>query len=226
MADTTFVDGQTVIEAAWLNDVNEVVYNPTAAVIPASSIVNTPYGNIAATDVQTALNELNDDKQAVDADLTAIAALTTAAYGRSLLEVANEAALKTLTNLESGVDVLAYVAPGTSGNVLTSNGSIWASSALAAVGSGQTWQTFTIAVDRVSGTVYQNTTGKPIQVSVSNPTNNGTLVVAVDDVTPPVVTICSTNISTLPQYSFIVPNNHYYTVTLGISAATVWAELR
>lgn len=65
--------------------------------------------------------------QPLDADLTAIAALTTQAYGRSLLEVANEAALKALVNLEIGTDVLAYVAPGTSGNVLTSNGSAWTS---------------------------------------------------------------------------------------------------
>lgn len=46
--------------------------------------------------------------QAYDSDLAAIAALTTQAYGRSLLEVANEAALKTLINAEAGVDFLAF----------------------------------------------------------------------------------------------------------------------
>lgn len=46
--------------------------------------------------------------QPLDADLTAIAALTTAAYGRSLLEVASEAALHALINLEIGTDVQAY----------------------------------------------------------------------------------------------------------------------
>lgn len=65
--------------------------------------------------------------QPLDADLTAIAALTTQAYGRSLLEVASEAAFKALVNLEIGTDVLAYVSPGTSGNVLTSNGTAWTS---------------------------------------------------------------------------------------------------
>lgn len=48
------------------------------------------------------------DAQGLDADLTAIAALSTQAYGRSLLEVANEAALKTLINAEAGVDFQAY----------------------------------------------------------------------------------------------------------------------
>jgi hypothetical protein len=40
---------------------------------PASDIVNTPAGGIAATNVQTALNELDGDKQGTDTDLTSIA---------------------------------------------------------------------------------------------------------------------------------------------------------
>jgi hypothetical protein len=46
--------------------------------------------------------------QPLDADLTAIAALTTAAYGRSLLEATSEANFKALVNLEIGTDVQAY----------------------------------------------------------------------------------------------------------------------
>ena len=83
MASTTFVDGETLIEASWLNDVNEAIYNPAAAIIPASSIVNTPNtgagGNLGATTVQAALNELDAEKQPLDAQLTAIAGLTSAA---------------------------------------------------------------------------------------------------------------------------------------------------
>jgi hypothetical protein len=47
-------------------------------------------------------------KQPLDSDLTAIAALTTTAYGRSLLEAANAAALQTLANLVPGTNVQAY----------------------------------------------------------------------------------------------------------------------
>lgn len=135
MANTTFVDGETLIEASWLNDVNTAVYNPAAAIIPASSIVNTPAGNIAATNVQAAINELDTEKQPLDADLTAIAALTTDAYGRSLLTTTSEANFKSTVNLEAGVDVQAYsaniptVAPGTAGNVITSDGTSWTSTA-------------------------------------------------------------------------------------------------
>jgi hypothetical protein len=47
--------------------------------IYANSITNTPAGDIAADDVQSALNELDTDKQPRDATLTAIAGLTIAA---------------------------------------------------------------------------------------------------------------------------------------------------
>lgn len=46
---------------------------------------------------------------------------------------------------------------GAGGNALDSMGSI---------GYGQTWQNFTIGTQRVVGTVYYNTTGKPIQVAL------------------------------------------------------------
>lgn len=55
--------------------------------------------------------------------------ITCTAFARSILDDANEAAFKATVNLEIGTDVLAYVAPGSSGNVLTSNGSAWVSSA-------------------------------------------------------------------------------------------------
>lgn len=71
MASTTFVDGETLIEASWLNDVNAVVYTPGTST--AADIANVPAGNIAATDVQAAINELDTEKQSVDATLTALA---------------------------------------------------------------------------------------------------------------------------------------------------------
>lgn len=169
MASTTFVDGETLIEASWLNDVNAAVYTP--GTIDAANVSNTPAGNLGATTVQAALNELDAEKQPLDADLTAIAALTTQAYGRSLLETANEAALKALINLEIGTDVLAYVAPGTSGNVLTSNGSAWTSSANTTLTSGTAQAT-------TSGTAKDFTslpTGiKHIVVTLSQVSTDGT----------------------------------------------------
>lgn len=48
--------------------------------------------------------------QPLDSDLTALAALTTTAYGRSLLEAANAAALRTLAGLVLGTDIYSKAA--------------------------------------------------------------------------------------------------------------------
>ena len=92
--------------------------NDTSDAHDASAISFTPAGNVAATDVQAAIAELDTEKlstsaaastyQPLDADLTAIAALATAAYGRSLLETTSEANFKATVNLEIGTDVQAY----------------------------------------------------------------------------------------------------------------------
>ena len=60
------------------------IHNGTTAVwfvdllIPGTDVANTPAGNIAATTVQAAINELDSEKQPLDAELTAIAGLTSA----------------------------------------------------------------------------------------------------------------------------------------------------
>jgi hypothetical protein len=50
-----------------------------SALSAASGVIYTPAGSIAATDVQAALTELDAEKQPLDADLTALAGLTSAA---------------------------------------------------------------------------------------------------------------------------------------------------
>lgn len=55
----------------------------------AASVTFTPAGNIAASTVQAAIEELDTEKQPLDADLTSIAALTTTAAGRSVLTFAD-----------------------------------------------------------------------------------------------------------------------------------------
>lgn len=79
MASTTFVDGQTVIEASWLNDVNTAVYNPASITLPATSVSTTAISGITATDVQGVLAEIVAEKQPLDSTLTALATATEAA---------------------------------------------------------------------------------------------------------------------------------------------------
>lgn len=84
-----------------------------------------------------------------------------------MTQAANLGALGTNAN-SSGVTQVAgggtgLTAPGTAGNVLTSNGSAWTSAAAGGIGVGQTWQNVTGS--RSSGVTYTNSTGKPIAVS-------------------------------------------------------------
>ena len=96
------------------------------------------------------------------------------------------------------------------------------------IGAGQTWQR--VEASRASNTVYQNTTGQSIMVSVtgsSSVTSNAvsayvgtTSTLGINEV------VASTrNDGYFPCAQFIVPNNHYYKVTFQ-SSITIWAELR
>src|SRR5687768_12544207 len=50
---------------------------PVAGDYTATQVTNTPAGSVSATNVQTAINELDTEKQPVDATLTALAAFNT-----------------------------------------------------------------------------------------------------------------------------------------------------
>jgi hypothetical protein len=115
--------------------------------------------------------------------------------------------------------------PGTSGNILTSNGSAWTSAALPAspsVGVGQTWQNVTAS--RASAVTYTNSTGNPIQVSVTGSTANAVISITVNG---NVIASQGTTSGGTAQNSFvtaIVPNGSTYLVTVGTLVR--WWELR
>lgn len=81
------------------------------------------------------------------------------------------------------------------------------------VGDGQTWQNLTAS--RVSGIVYTNTTGRPIQVQVS--IQSGSITATCGG-----VTIVTTGF----HAAFIVPVGTIYSVNLSSPVNTVWSELR
>jgi hypothetical protein len=118
------------------------------------------------------------------------------------------------------------VAPSTSGNLLTSNGTTWQSSAPLGVGLGQTWSDQT--TNRVAGTTYTNSTGKPIVFTVSGISTaasasiygyvNGVFLVFGSS---------SAGANTLVAgFTLVVPNGATYKADIGNCYISIWSELR
>jgi hypothetical protein len=126
----------------------------------------------------------------------------------------------------NGTSGINSVAPSTSGNVLTSDGTNWTSTAATpSIGVGQTWQNVTAS--RAFSTTYTNSTGKPIMVSVNlyngggDPSSGIGLTVGgvlVGNAYQPGIA------NGYAQLSAIVPNGTTYSCT-GTTLGT-WLELR
>ena len=106
---------------------------------------------------------------------------------------------------------------GAGGNALT---------AMSSLGYGQTWQIVTGS--RTSGTTYYNTTGKPIQVSVTANFAAGcgvSCVVDGNNIAYQYTSVAGAQV--YPSASFIVPARVSYSVTATtIGTFYIWAELR
>jgi hypothetical protein len=136
--------------------------------------------------------------------------------------------------LGNGTSALQTVAPSTSGNVLTSDGTTWTSATPAGgIGIGQTWQSVTGS--RALGTTYTNSSGKPIQVHVQGVGSpSGALLKAYINGTyfaDSGVNFCA-SIASRPQFSLIIPDGVTYRfdsyTDAGTNATTLntWWELR
>jgi len=122
--------------------------------------------------------------------------------------------------LGNGTSALKVVAPGTPGNVLTSDGAIWSSQPIP---SQSFFSTITdVSGSRSIGTPYTNSTGKPLFAMVSStpPGSGGNLFMSVNGI------LCA---QASGYYAFsvscVVPAGAYYIVT-SLSGATIngWAE--
>lgn len=137
----------------------------------AASVGNTPAGNIAATTVQAAINELDSEKQPLNANLTTLTAFTTDTDGaltaNSDVVLATQKATKTYADTKN---IAIQVVPTTAGNVLfTADGAAWTSVAKI---------TSSTAIATTSGTSHDFTSipswVKRITVMFTGVSTNGT----------------------------------------------------
>jgi hypothetical protein len=125
----------------------------------------------------------------------------------------------------NGTSGINSIAPGTAGNVLKSDGTVWASSTLKGIGiGGEVWTNVTSS--RALGTTYTNTRGYPIMISV-NGTASGTsgIYIYVNG------NIIYFNMAqwngpgAYPAAAIIIPNGATYSVTMVSSGLSTWWEL-
>ena len=164
MASTTFIDNQTTIYASWLNDVNTAVYT---GVFPNGSLSLTTLnvtGAVSGAGFTSLINNTLSAPGAIGSATPNTGAFTT--LSATAVTATSITGLTTpLSRAQGGTGLFAV---GTAGNVLTSDGTNWASSASQSIGIGQTWQ----SVTRTAGVTYTNTTGRPIMLVLNQYVNN------------------------------------------------------
>jgi hypothetical protein len=182
---------------------------------------------IVAADIPT----LNQNTTGTASNVTGTVAVSNGGTGATSLTANN-------VLLGNGTSALQVVAPSTSGNVLTSNGTTWTSSTPSAIGVGQTWTDVTAS--RAIGTTYTNSTGKPIFVSVTCNYSSGTQgagygisisiggTVFIKRSTGDYYNSTSLSVNGAYGADFIVPAGATYAVNnlVTTSAIIIWSELR
>lgn len=149
MANTTFVNQSTVIDASWLNDVNDVSYDVLGdgTNVPSSKAVVRTNLNVPQRDGTDASGTWGINISGTATGLTSTLAVANGGTGAT-----TAANARTNLGLVIGTDVLAPNGDGSALTNLPQTG----------LGSGQTWQN--VAASRAVATTYTNSTGKPICV--------------------------------------------------------------
>lgn len=206
---TTVVAARSALELGSLALQNSTTVNITGGTISGISDLAIADGGTGASNATAARTNLGlsigTDVQAFSNQLVLLSSLSTTGLisktstgisartitaGSPAISVLNgDGSLgNPIINVSNQLAALSTLSPGASGNVLTSNGTAWTSTApvipQTGLGSlGQTWQT----VSRSLGVTYTNSTGKPIAVYVAGSTtgfsSGGYVSVTVDTIT-------------------------------------------
>jgi len=201
----------------------------TGAVV-LSTALPVASGGTGASTAGNARTNLSAASSGANSDITSITGLTTAL---TVAQGGTGATTHTSKGvlIGNGTSAVTTVSPSTIGNVLTSDGTSWASTApVGGVGrSGTTWNN--VSGSRSIGTAYTNSNSYPIQVNAGitaggiNATTTATLTVGGVTVASNKVTV-GNNIGSdcICSVSAIIPPSASYTLT-GSGTLSYWAEL-
>jgi hypothetical protein len=196
----------------------------TGAVV-MSTALPVASGGTGSSTAGNARTSLGAAALGANSDITSITGLTTAL---TVAQGGTGAATHTSKGvlIGNGTSAVTTVSPGTSGNVLKSDGTSWTSAAPTAVSglglNGETWH----SVSRSANTVYQNNRAYPIMVNVGGVGSSSTVSFYCDATTSPTQiaatsTFGGSNVNgNVP--SVIVPPYFYYSCT---ASGGTWYEL-
>lgn len=232
MASTIFIDNQTTIYAAWLNDVNTAVYT---GVFPNGSLSLTTLnvtGAVTGAGFTSLINNSLSAPGAIGSATPNTGAFTTLS-ATSL--TATSITANSISGLTSPFSIAlggtGLTSVGTSGYVLASNGTALEYKKLGLGITGEAWVSYTIGTQRISGTTYTNSNAYPIMVNahgVTNGAGNGGLQGYVNGVLIASDIPFANNANYGGFVSFIVPPSATYSVTWNGTSGdlTLWTELR
>lgn len=227
MASTTFIDNQTTIYAAWLNDVNNAVYN---GIFQSSSITATNMictGTASGVGFTNLVNNTFASPAAIGSTTPNTGAFTT--LSSTSLSTTSISGLTTPLSAGQGGTGISSV--GTSGYALRSTGSGWSSQRLGLGMTGENWNN--VIGSRSFGTTYTNSYSYPIMLSIctsqSGSSGNHVLNITVNGAQVSSQTIYAAGNTGNAISGIIVPPGQTYSAdTTGSNATTnlsIWQEL-
>jgi hypothetical protein len=199
----------------------------TGAVV-MSTALPVASGGTGSSTAGGARTSLGAAASGANSDITSITGLTTAL---TVAQGGTGAATHTSKGvlIGNGTSAVTTVSPGTSGNLLKSDGTSWTSAAPTAVKGlglgGEVWNNVTSS--RASGTTYTNSLSYPIAVSASGTAANGSpsITIVVNGVTVSYFNWQFNGAGAISGGFTIVPAGATYSLTFNGSSIGNWAEL-
>lgn len=217
--NTRAVTGETIMAEKW-NSVTDDIYSILSTATPLTQ-GGTGASTAAGARTALAVYSTTEVDDAIDDAITALSDDFVAKADKTTEIIAGDGltgggTLASSRTVSADIADSSAISAGTAKKLVDASGLKAVTDALPSpIGVGQTWQNVTAS--RSSGTSYQNTTGKPIMVSITGSSNALRVLTSVNGSSWSYATAADYT------YSLIIPTNSYYKTEGSIN---FWAELR